>query len=211
MKHPRTLIGLIALAGTLLSLVAPAQADDSGQALYTSCAACHGAAGEGNPAMKAPSLAGMDRDYLARQLKNFKSGLRGGDAKDTLGAQMKAMSATLTSDQAIEQVSNYIASLDIASTGEAVTGDLRKGNNLYQGSCGSCHGGQGQGNPKLKAPRLANQDVEYLTRQFNNFKQGLRGTHQEDRLGRQMKMMANMLSNDSDLQDILAYLQAANP
>jgi cbb3-type cytochrome c oxidase subunit III len=199
------------LAATLLSLTLPAQAEDSGKALYTSCAACHGAMGEGNPLMKAPSLAGMDSDYLARQLKNFKSGLRGSDAKDTLGAQMKAMSATLVNEQAIDEVSTYISGLEVASNSAPAEGDVRKGNNLYQGSCGSCHGGQGQGNPKFQAPRLANQDAQYLTRQFNNFKQGLRGTHKEDRMGRQMKMMANMLNSDQDLQDVLAYLQAIKP
>ena len=206
----KQLSSLIALATALLCLSAPAQANDAGQALYATCAACHGANAEGNPAMNAPSLAGMNRDYLARQLRNFKAGIRGGDAKDPLGVQMKAMAATLTSDQAIVDVSAYIADLDIAAQSEAIEGDLRRGNNLYQGSCGSCHGGKGQGNPQLKAPRLAKQDAQYLIRQFNNFKQGVRGSHQEDRLGRQMKMMAGVLGSDQDLLDVLAYLQASN-
>jgi hypothetical protein len=30
-------------------------------------------------------------------------------------------------------------------------------------------------------------------------------------MGRQMKMMANMLNSDQDLQDVLAYLQAIKP
>ena len=51
----------------------------------------------------------------------------------------------------------------------------------------------------------------YLQTQFNNFKQGKRGYQQQDKFGRQMKMMANTL-NEQELQDVLAYLNtlAAN-
>ena len=51
----RYLIGL----AFLVSLPAVARCADDGAALYkTKCAACHGASGEGKPAMKAPALKG---------------------------------------------------------------------------------------------------------------------------------------------------------
>jgi len=200
----------ILVSAVWLSLAISAEDDAIGQALYTSCASCHGQSGSGLRAMNAPSIAGMTSDYLSRQLKHFKSGLRGSEAGDTLGAQMKAMTNTLANDQAIDDVSSYISAMPITGQSAQIAGDLRRGNNLYQGNCGSCHGGKGEGNPRLNTPRLAHQDAAYLTRQFNNFKAGLRGKHPEDRFGRQMKMMANMLDSPQDLQDIIAYLQAQN-
>ena len=75
------------------------------------CAACHGVDGKGNEALGGPRLAGQDDWYLVRQLKNYRQGLRGYDPKDTYGAQMKPMAATLTSDQAVNDVVAYINSL----------------------------------------------------------------------------------------------------
>ncbi len=195
-----------------LPLIASEETSDEGETPYKACMACHGAQGEGKPEMNAPSLAGMNKDYLQRQLKHFKGDQRGSATGDTLGAQMKAMTATLATEQSIEAVSSYLASLPVTVSAAAkkVEGDLRKGNNLYQGSCGSCHGNKGEGNARLNTPRLAHQDANYLTRQFDNFKQGLRGQHPDDRYGRQMKMMANVLKSDQDLQDVIAYLQAQN-
>lgn len=193
-----------------LSFATSAADNAAGQALYSTCASCHGQDGAGINAMNAPSIAGMSSAYLSRQLKHFKSGARGNKTGDALGAQMSAVANTLTNNQAITDVSAYISTMPIAGQSAKITGDLRKGNNLYQGSCGSCHGGKGEGNPRLNAPRLAHQDADYLTRQFNNFKVGLRGTHSEDRFGRQMKMMAGVLNSPQDLQDIIAYLQTQN-
>jgi cytochrome c oxidase subunit II len=82
-----------------------------GKQLYATCAACHGQKGEGNPALNAPKLADQDDWYLVRQLRNYKSGVRGSHPKDALGAQMKPMAAMLANDQAIDNVVVYIGSL----------------------------------------------------------------------------------------------------
>jgi cytochrome c oxidase subunit 2 len=83
----------------------------AGKQLYTTCAACHGAKAEGNQALNAPKLADQDDWYLVRQLKSFKSGVRGSNPKDMFGMQMKPMAATLANDQAIDNVVAYIRSL----------------------------------------------------------------------------------------------------
>jgi len=83
----------------------------AGKTAYATCAACHGANGEGNQALNAPKLSGQHDWYLVRQLQYFKSGLRGADAKDTFGAQMRPMAATLADDAAINNVVTYIATL----------------------------------------------------------------------------------------------------
>ena len=72
------------------------------------CAACHGAQGEGNPALNAPKLAGQGDWYLKRQLQYFKSGARGAHEKDTFGKMMAPMAATLADEAAIDNVVAYI-------------------------------------------------------------------------------------------------------
>jgi cytochrome c553 len=82
-----------------------------GRQLYQSCAACHGAKGQGNAALQAPALASRSDWYLVTQLRNYKAGLRGADERDTMGAQMRAISGTLPDDQAITDVIAYINTL----------------------------------------------------------------------------------------------------
>lgn len=67
----------------------------AGQQAYTLCVPCHGAKGEGNEAVKAPPLAGMDDWYIASQIRKFKAGVRGTVAGDPVGPIMQAMSMTI--------------------------------------------------------------------------------------------------------------------
>jgi cytochrome c oxidase subunit 2 len=191
-----------------VSLVA--QADiAAGKVLYQQCSVCHGVEAKGNRLMNAPALAGQSQSYLSRQLKHFKTGVRGADASDIFGVQMRAIVANLADKQAINNVSGYIASIPMIYTGNQAGGDLRQGNDLYQGHCSSCHGANAQGNEALNSPRLAGLDAVYLERQFKNFKQGIRGAHPIDRFGRQMRLMArNSLANDKELHSVIAYILA---
>ncbi len=84
-------------------------------AQYQPCIACHGDAAQGNAALGAPALAGQGAAYLERQLKHFKTGVRGADPRDTQGAQMKPMAGTLD-DAAIPLVANYLSALPPAGT-----------------------------------------------------------------------------------------------
>lgn len=83
----------------------------AGQAVYASCAACHGLQGEGNEALNAPNLTIQQDWYLIRQLENFKSGARGANPQDLYGAQMRAMAMLLADGQAIRNVVAYIITL----------------------------------------------------------------------------------------------------
>ena len=179
-------------------------------ALYQPCAVCHGAAGEGNVALQAPALAGQSATYLQRQLQHFKEGIRGADPADQPGAQMRAMSATVR-EADIAVLAEYLAALPPPTVTPAADADLRNGNNYYQANCGACHGSRAEGNPALHAPALAWLDASYLRRQFENFQRGLRGTHPEDKYGRQMKMMANTLPDDKTLADVIAFMQSLAP
>jgi len=81
----------------------------NGENQYNSaCGACHGAEAQGNPALNAPRLAGLDAAYLERQYKNFGSGLRGAHPKDRYGRQMKMMATMLRTDADRHDVIGFI-------------------------------------------------------------------------------------------------------
>ncbi len=84
---------------------------EHGQKLYTVCAYCHGGDGMGKQALNAPRLAGSSDWYLARQLQNFKSGVRGTHPKDFYGYQMGLLSQTLHDEQAVDDIIAYINTL----------------------------------------------------------------------------------------------------
>jgi cytochrome c553 len=182
----------------------------TGQQIYATCAACHGALAEGNPSLGAPALAGQQLAYLQRQLLNFRAGLRGSHKDDSYGAQMRAGSqAALRDEKAIGAVASYIAALPRTGVKPAGKFDARNGNNLYQGKCGACHGGQAEGNESLSAPRLAGLDAAYIKRQHRNFSKGLRGAQPQDRYGRQMALMAATLASERDLDDVIGHIHAS--
>jgi len=83
----------------------------AGKALYGVCAACHGQDAKGNEVMNSPNLILQQDWYLIRQLQNYKAGLRGVDAKDIYGRQMRPMAMMLANDQAINDIIAYISTL----------------------------------------------------------------------------------------------------
>ncbi len=83
----------------------------AGRVIYQTCAACHGAKGEGNSTLQAPALAARSDWYLVTQLRNYKLGLRGADERDVFGAQMRAIGASLPDDKSIDDVVAFINTL----------------------------------------------------------------------------------------------------
>jgi len=93
----------LAVAATVM-MAGSAQAGDAvaGKGKSMMCAACHGAAGISAVPIY-PNLAGQKEAYLAKQLKDFKSGKRNDPT-------MKGMVAALT-DADVADLSAYYASL----------------------------------------------------------------------------------------------------
>ena len=179
----------------------------AGQSLYATCAACHGAQGEGMAALNAPKLAGQGVWYLKRQLALFKSGARGAHSKDTFGRVMAPMAALLTDDAAIQNVAAFIATLPDTATAATVKGDAKKGEQRFV-TCGACHGAAGQGIEATNAPRLKGMSDWYMVTQLKNFRDGVRGAHAQDMHGAQMALMAAMLRDDQAINDLVVYINA---
>ena len=103
MMNIRTLISIVALAAGIAAM--PARAADAAAGAAKAkevCAACHGV--DGNSAnAEYPRLAGQHRDYLAKALRDYKSGAR----KNPI---MSGMTAALTKDD-IDNVAAYYGGL----------------------------------------------------------------------------------------------------
>ena len=178
---------------------------EKGKALYAVCVACHGPDGAGNKTLNAPAIAGQEIWYLERQLKNFKTGIRGTNSKDIYGMQMRPMAMTLTTEQAIADVAAYVSSLKGKSPVQSIKGNANAGQAAYM-ICQTCHGPKGEGNKALNAPKLINQQDWYIVRQLKNFKAGLRGAHPKDVYGMQMRPMALTLPNDEAINNVVSYI-----
>src|SRR5262245_16142352 len=80
----RLVLALTAIV--VLSLVASRSATAGNKFDY--CLLCHGASANGNYGIRAPKISGMEPWYLARQLENFATGVRGLPQSDAAGHEM---------------------------------------------------------------------------------------------------------------------------
>ncbi len=182
--------------------------------LFASCAACHGQRGEGNAALGAPAIAGMQDWYLKSQLEAFTLGRRGYKAGDTYGVQMRAAVKILPSAADRAAVAAYIAKMPPVHSPPPKKTDkaaLANGSTQFNALCSSCHGSNGLGNQALGAPRLAGQNSAYLARQLAAFRSGQRGAAPNDKLGKQMAVMSKLLPAGKAEQDTLAYIATLKP
>ena len=100
MKAPmRTLVALAAVAVLASTGAAAADVEAGKKKVQEVCAACHGIDGAQPTVADYPKLAGQYPDYLAKALRDYKSGAR-------KNAIMAGMAQGLT-EQDIENVSQY--------------------------------------------------------------------------------------------------------
>jgi cytochrome c oxidase subunit 2 len=109
---------LVDLAAYISAIEGPVASNEvkgdvaAGAATYKKiCASCHGENAKGKPDVKSPALVGQNDWYVVMQLQKFKLGQRGTDPKDVSGAQMRAIAATLQTDQDIKNVAAYLATV----------------------------------------------------------------------------------------------------
>jgi cytochrome c oxidase subunit II len=104
--------------------------------------------------------------------------------------------------------SNWIASQKtFAQTLQESGTDINNGRALYA-VCASCHGQSGEGNEALNAPRLAGMSSWYIENQIFKYKNGYRGTHEDDTYGRQMAPMAATLANEASVKNVAAFIES---
>jgi cytochrome c553 len=87
---------------------------DTGKASYTQmCAACHGAAAQGNELMKAPGLVHLNDWYVVSSFNKYVNGVRGKSAQDSSAQQMRAIVQGLPENFSIEDIAVYIRSIKV--------------------------------------------------------------------------------------------------
>lgn len=206
MGLPETVRVWIAIAALLCSSSAEPADVARGQALFTTCAGCHGNHAEGRPAMHAPNLTGLGSDYLVQQLRKFRAAHRG-NTSDTYGFMMIGRANALPDDNGLQDVAAFIDSLPVKpSSGASVAGKVERGRSLY-GACAGCHGANAEGTGSLRAPSLRQQDAAYLSLQMQHFSSGVRGADPEDIEGKQMRAAAKALPDLQAVEDVIAYIK----
>ena len=85
-------------------------------------------------------------------------------------------------------------------------GDAAKAQGIVNQLCVACHGADGQGNPDLKAPKIAGQADWYVVRQLTKFKGGVRAYDPADTAGATMKGIAGTIPDEAAMRDLAAYI-----
>lgn len=130
------------------------------------CFICHGVDGESSSPIF-PRLAGQNEAYMARQLRDYRSGKR-------VSSAMQPMVAAL-SDEDFVALGRYFASrpthLHQVEDSELsqVGAFIYKRGNAFSGvaACAGCHGPNGYGTNNL--PRVAGQHAQYTEKQLREF------------------------------------------
>lgn len=174
--------------------------------LYEGCAQCHGAAGQGSEALGAPAIAGLERWYVKSQLRKFKRGHRGWHPEDLGGKRMWPMARAMDTDEKVDLVSAYVASLPIEQPAPTLEGGNPQTGKIYFATCVQCHGEDAAGNIDEYGPPLNHASDWYLLTQLNNFKEGRRGTHPGDVTGAKMRPFSMTLPNEQAMKDVIAYI-----
>lgn len=164
------LVFLICLSAPLAGA---AHAADPEEIARTVCAACHGT--DGNSAEpQNPKLAGMDQEYLLRQLRAFASGKRRDEAMSGIIAGIDpGQFARLAAYYGKQQpVPGRVTDPQLAARGKVLYED----GNTESGvpACAGCHQPDGKGNARF--PRVAGQHQAYSLKQLMDYKSGRRAT-----------------------------------
>jgi cytochrome c oxidase subunit 2 len=198
----------------------------TGEELFVVCGLCHGESGQGNDSRDGPALAGLEAWYLELQMHNFKNGIRGYLAEDVPGQVMHFSKGILRNDYTITSLAEYISGLEsgkpmaagtmgerpyiwdspYAGLNPSISGNAAAGRETYSTVCTVCHGEDGRGNEALGAANLTYLSEIYMIRQLMYFRDGIRGAHPEDIRGQQMAAMANLLTDDQTIADVVAYI-----
>ena len=156
-----------------------------------SCAHCHGT--DGNSSSGAfPTLAGQNKEYLLKQMKDFKEERRKNP--------MMSPSIKILAEEDMAELAEYFSSQSIlrgsskpdpalVSQGKAVADEFQ---------CVACHQAGFKGLKEF--PRLSRQKLPYLMKQLKDFKEGTRNNDNGV-----MAPMAQKLS-DEQIQAVAYYL-----
>lgn len=168
------------------------------------CASCHGLRGQGSGTV--PRLAGLQADYIRKQLNDYVAGRRSDDS-------MKIVAQSLTTDE-MTMLGLYYAGLNAPSTARPLLGgDVKRGQRLaLEGdwsrtvpACFSCHGASGFGVAPI-VPALAAQHPAYTATQLAKWVGGNRTNSDLDLMNHVSKGLS-----DADRRAVADYFATLPP
>ncbi|MDD5174822.1 MAG: c-type cytochrome [Sterolibacterium sp.] len=208
MKRFLWLLAGVAVATTVpaadQAFVSTADPAKGQQIVSTVCSACHNTDGN-STIVTNPKLAGQHPEYLAKQMRNFKSD--GGKPAERISPVMNAIIAAYSEDQ-MRDIAAYFAEQkrkgDTAKNYETIefgrkiyrAGDQTKG----LPACAACHGPAGAGMP-AQYPRIAGQFSEYTEAQLRSFRAGER-TNDSNKMMR----MVTIKMTDAEIKAVSDYV-----
>jgi cytochrome c553 len=135
------------------------------------CGGCHNP--DGNSIIpENPKLSGLNAKYLARQLKDFKSGDRASPIMSTIipmvdESEFKPLAAYFSEQK---RTTGATEKPELAAQGKQIYDEGIIGSAVP--ACSGCHNEDGSGTDKY--PRLTGQNTAYVVSQLTNFKSGER-------------------------------------
>jgi cytochrome c553 len=166
----------------------------------TLCAACHGEGGN-SVVPTFPKLAGLQADYLAKQLTDFLAGRRTSDVMMPAIPTVKPGDASALAAFYASQkpVPGTVVDPALAAAGKKLydTGNDATG----VAPCSGCHLPTGEGDERN--PRLAGQHQAYAIQQMMDFKTGARKNDK----GRVMRVIAGRMT-EAEIKAVVEYLAA---
>lgn len=195
----KLLISLLVSLG--ITGVAHAAGDPAaGQQKTAVCAACHGADGN-SIAPNFPKLAGQNENYLLKQLKEIKGGVR---TVPEMTGLLDAMS-----EQDLADIAAYFASKSV-QIGQAAADQVAAGEAIYRAgvaekglaACTACHAPNGQGNNAAGFPALTGQSATYIESTLKKFAAGDRSN---DPSGMMRDIAVKM--SDAEIKAVAQYIQ----
>lgn len=196
-------LALLLSAHVPAALATPSIALDPHGVPLATCAACHGASGEGSSAGAIPRLAGQNASYIAHALSMFKEGTRA-------SATMQSVARNL-SDSDMRHLADYFSTQQppLAPVGQPPNpAQVQAGQQLSQAgdganlaACFSCHGAGGKGNG-ARFPSIAGQPATFITERLHEFQE--RAKNGAAKPGTMTAVAAQM--TDAQIADAAAYL-----
>lgn len=207
-------VGVVTL---VLGSSVQAQDASAGKDVYGPCAACHGGNGEGGKDGEYPRVASQPTTFIVEQLKAFQKRKRYNlpmfpytEPRELSDSDMADVAAYLSalvlpskapvfkdSDSALDR----LLAMEKVLVVPRVEGDTDAGKKVYRKRCAGCHGHAALG--RKSAPRLVGQYPNYLMRQMELFRKGVR-VHDEENPAE--GVLAKL--SEADLTNVLAWLTA---
>lgn len=182
----------------VFSPIGAVDARDAREIVAGQCVACHGMDGN-QPVPSFPKIAGIQEEYLAKQLIEIATGVRESPAMmPIVSGYSKAELASLAAYFASQRRSpGTVTNPALAEVGRDIFHEGVKDSGVP--ACAGCHRSDGAGTER--SPMIAAQDATYTLTQLQNFQKGVRNN---DR-GRLMRTIAARLT-EQEMRAVAEYI-----